>query len=212
MPVALSFATGEVPAGRCGMTWRVLALYSLLTIALLLALSLPFATDYVGVDNDDRMRLVVVRDLLAGQGWFDTTQYRLGLAGGTFMHWSRFIDLPIANLISFFSLFAGQRQAEALALAVWPSFLVVPVLFGAGLAGYRLGGTMAMHATLVLTVILILSLNRFQPGSIDHHNVQIALVAGIAAMLLSPPCGRATMPSPVCSPASPLPSARKRRR
>src|SRR5690606_8162882 len=29
-------------------------------------------------------------------------------------------------------------------------------------------------------------LNRFQPGSIDHHNVQIALVAGIAAMLLSP--------------------------
>lgn len=186
MPAALSFATAEASAGRFGMTWRVLALYSLLTIALLLALSLPFATDYVGVDNDDRMRLVVVRDLLAGQNWFDTTQYRLGLAGGTLMHWSRFIDLPIANLISFFSLFAGQRLAEALALAVWPLFLVVPVLFSAGLAGYRLGGTMAMHATLILTVILILSLNRFQPGSIDHHNVQIALIAGIAAMLLAP--------------------------
>ena len=186
MPAALSFATGEASAGRFGMTWRVLALYSLLTIALLLALSLPFATDYVGGDNDDRMRLVVVRDLLAGQSWFDTTQYRLGLAGGTPMHWSRFIDLPIANLISFFSLFAGQRLAEALALAVWPLFLVVPVLFSVGLAGYRLGGTMAMHATLILTVILILSLNRFQPGSIDHHNVQIALIAGIAAMLLAP--------------------------
>jgi hypothetical protein len=186
MPAALSFATRDASTGRFGMTWHVLALYSLLTIALLLALSLPFATDYVGVDNDDRMRLVVVRDLLAGQSWFDTTQYRLGLAGGTLMHWSRFIDLPIANLISFFSLFAGQRLAEALALAVWPLFLVVPVLFSTGLAGYRLGGTMAMHATLILAVILILSLNRFQPGSIDHHNVQIALIAGIAAMLLAP--------------------------
>ena len=186
MPAALSFATRDASTGRFGMTWRVLALYSLLTIALLLALSLPFAADYVGVDNDDRMRLVVVRDLLAGQSWFDTTQYRLGLAGGTLMHWSRFVDLPIANLISFFSLFAGQRQAEALALAVWPSFLVLPVLFSAGLAGYRLGGTMAMHTTLVLTVILIVSLNRFQPGSIDHHNVQVALIVGIAAMLLAP--------------------------
>ena len=171
---------------RGGMTWRVLAVYSLLTIALLLAVSLPFSSDYVGADNDDTMRLVVVRDLLAGQSWFDTTQYRLGLAGGTQMHWSRFIDLPIANLISFFSLFTGQQQAEALALAVWPCFLVIPVLFCAGLAGYRLGGTAAMHATLILTAVLLVSLNRFKPGAIDHHNVQIALVAGIAAMLLAP--------------------------
>ncbi|WP_439614821.1 hypothetical protein [Shinella sp.] len=186
MPAALPIAPQETFAPRTGMTWCVLAFYSAITIALLLALSLPFTTDYVGSDNDDAMRLVMVRDLLAGQGWFDTTQYRLGLAGGTPMHWSRFIDLPIANLISFFSLFAGQQQAEALALAVWPSILVVAVLFSAGVASYRLGGTMAMHATLILTSILILSLNRFQPGSIDHHNVQILLVTAITAMLLSP--------------------------
>ena len=187
MPATLAFATREAPAAPAGMSWRVLGFYCLATIALLLALSLPFATDYVGADNDDAMRLVMVRDLLSGQSWFDTTQYRLGLAGGTPMHWSRFIDLPIANLIGLFSLFTEQqKQAEALALTVWPALLVVPVLFGAGLAGYRLGGTIAMHATLVLTAILVVSLNRFQPGSIDHHNVQIALVAGIAAMLLSP--------------------------
>ncbi|MDX3977081.1 hypothetical protein [Shinella sp.] len=186
MPAALPIAAPETFAPRTGMTWRVLAFYSAITIALLLALSLPLATDYVGSDNDDAMRLVMVRDLLAGQGWFDTTQYRLGLSGGTPMHWSRFIDLPIANLISFFSLFAGPHQAEALALAVWPSILVVAVLFSAGVASYRLGGTMAMHATLILTGILILSLNRFQPGSIDHHNVQILLVTAITAMLLSP--------------------------
>jgi len=186
MPAALPLASSDAPARRQGLTPGVLALYSLVAIALVLAISLPFATDYVGADNDDAMRLVVVRDLLAGQSWFDTTQYRLGLDGGTLMHWSRFVDLPIANLISFFSLFADQRHAEAIALAVWPALLIVPVLAGMGTAAYRLGGTMAMHATLVLTAVFVVALNRFQPGSIDHHNVQLALIAGIAAMLLDP--------------------------
>lgn len=186
MPATLPLAQSEAPRRRDGMTLGVLALYSLVAIALLLAISLPFASDYVGSDNDDVMRLVVVRDLLAGQGWFDTTQYRLGLEGGTLMHWSRFIDLPIANLISFFSLFVDHRQAEVLALSAWPVLLVIPLLFGLGLAGYRLGGTVAMHMTLVLGTIFVVALNRFQPGAIDHHNVQMVLVACIAAMLLDP--------------------------
>lgn len=186
VPAALPLASSGIPSRREGLTLRVLTLYSLIAIALLLAISLPFATDYVGSDNDDTMRLVVVRDLMAGQSWFDTTQYRLGLEGGTLMHWSRFVDLPIANLISFFSLFAQERQAEAIALAIWPALMVVPVLAGMGLAAYRLGGTMAMHATLVLTSVFVVALNRFQPGSIDHHNIQLALIAGIAAMLLDP--------------------------
>lgn len=185
-PSALPLAAAAAPPRRQGMTAGVLALYAAIAIALLLAVSLPFATDYVGADNDDTMRLVMVRDLMAGQGWFDMTQYRLGLDGGTLMHWSRFIDLPIANLIGFFSLFVEQPRAEALALAVWPLMLVVPVLFFMGLAGYRLGGAAAMHATLILTTIFVVALNRFQPGSIDHHNVQLAIIAGIAAMLLDP--------------------------
>lgn len=185
-PSALPLASVATSPRRQGMTLGVLALYAIIAIVLLLAVSLPFATDYVGADNDDTMRLVMVRDLLAGQRWFDTTQYRLGLDGGTLMHWSRFIDLPIANLIGFFSLFVEHQHAEALALAVWPVMLVIPVLFGMGLAGYRLGGTAAMHATLVLTTIFVVALNRFQPGSIDHHNVQLAIVACIAAMLLDP--------------------------
>lgn len=185
-PSVLPLAAAEVEPRRQGMTAGVLALYAAVAIVLLLAVSLPFAADYVGADNDDTMRLVMVRDLMAGQGWFDMTQYRLGLDGGTLMHWSRFIDLPIANLIGFFSLFVEQPRAEALALAVWPLMLVVPVLFFMGLAGHRLGGTAAMHATLILTTIFVVALNRFQPGSIDHHNVQLAIVAGIAAMLLDP--------------------------
>ena len=181
LPAALPLAQARTSPQKEGLTLRVLAFYCLAAILLLLALKLPFATDYVGADNDDVMRLVMVRDLLSGQGWFDTTQYRLGLEGGTLMHWSRFIDLPIANLISFFSLFAGQRQAEAIALTIWPLLLTVPVLWGIGLAAFRLGGTIAMHVALLLTAIFVVSHNRFQPGSIDHHNVQLALIAGITA-------------------------------
>ena len=175
-----------VEVRRGGVPLKVLALYVALAVLLILLVTLPFATDYVGEDNDDAMRLVSVRDLLAGQGWFDTMQYRLGLAGGTLMHWSRLVDLPIANLIGLFSLVAPPQAAEALALAVWPLVLLVPLFAGMGLAGLRLGGRPAMHASLVLTLILVVSISRFQPGAIDHHNVQLALAALMTAMLLDP--------------------------
>ena len=48
------------------------------------------------LSTDDAMRLVEVRDLLAGQGWFDLTQYRLSPPGGVAMHWSRLVDVPLA--------------------------------------------------------------------------------------------------------------------
>lgn len=159
-------------------------IYFVIVVAVLLALNLPGSVDYVGADNDDTMRLIEVRDLLSGQGWFDLNQYRLGLAGGTLMHWSRLIDLPIATLILFFGTFLAPLKAEAAALLVWPVFLALPLLAAMGLAGWRIGGVQPMHAALGLTAILIVATNRFLPGAIDHHNVQLVLVATIAAMLV----------------------------
>ncbi|MDF1634214.1 hypothetical protein [Mycoplana sp. MJR14] len=163
---------------------RPVALYVAGTILYILSVWLIFGNDYVGRDNDDAMRLVEVRDLLAGQGWFDMMQYRLGLAGGTPMHWSRFVDLPIANLIDFFGLFLPKERAEAAALAAWPLMLIAPFLLGIGLAAFRLGGRSAMHAALVLAAIYVIAVGRFRPGAIDHHNVQLAIVALLTAMLL----------------------------
>jgi len=158
--------------------------YGLVTTAMLMLLNLPAASDYVGADNDDVMRLVQVRDLLAGQSWFDLTQYRLGLDGGTLMHWSRLIDLPIALLISLFSPILPQEQAEALALLVWPLLLTLPLLAAMAVAARRMGDDVAMHIALMLTSVFVVTSNRFLPGSIDHHNVQLVLVATIAAGLL----------------------------
>lgn len=162
----------------------------MLTFAVLTALTatMHFGNyiDYVGADNDDVMRLVQVRDLIGGQGWFDLTQRRLGLDGGTLMHWSRLIDLPIANLIMFFSLFMGPVLAEASALFVWPLLTVLPIFYALALGGDILGGKPGRLIGLALAFLFVLSVNRFQPGSIDHHNIQLALMATIAACLIYP--------------------------
>ncbi|MGO4619304.1 hypothetical protein AB4Z34_21215 [Ensifer sp. 2YAB10] len=164
------------------LRWMVFV-YGVPTVLFLVTRFLT-APDYVGRDNDDVMRLVQVRDLLTGQSWFDLTQVRLGLEGGTLMHWSRLIDLPIAALISVFRPFVGPVQAETLALGFWPISLAVPLLAAMGLAGRRAGGVDAMHFCLGLSVIFIITTNRFLGGAIDHHNVQLVLVAAMAAMLV----------------------------
>ena len=160
--------------------------YSVVTVGLILLMALPAAEDYVGRDNDDVMRLVQVRDLLAGQGWFDLMQYRLGLAGGTPMHWSRLVDLPITLLIRLFSLFLPALKAEAAALAIWPLLLVPLLLIPLGIAARRIGGSQMMHIALGLGSIFLLTCIRFAPGAIDHHNVQLVLAMWIAAMLADP--------------------------
>src|SRR4051812_30186269 len=60
-------------------------------------------------DTDDNMRMMQVRALLAGQGWYDLAQHRLA---GSNIHWSRLVDLPIAGLKLAFTPLFGGRIAE----------------------------------------------------------------------------------------------------
>ncbi|MBC2771412.1 hypothetical protein H6M51_00965 [Rhizobium sp. AQ_MP] len=177
-------------AQRPLLVWPLV--YGLVAMAVIALLNIPAMSDYVGTDNDDVMRLVQVRDLLAGQSWFDVTQYRLGLDGGTLMHWSRLIDLPIAFLIRLFAQILPMDQAEALALLVWPLFLVLPLMGAIAVAARRIGDEVTLHIALLLTAVFVITSNRFLPGSIDHHNVQLVLVATMAAGLLDPARGAAS--------------------
>jgi hypothetical protein len=164
-----------------------LCAYAIVTVAAILALHGAGGGDYVGPDNDDVMRLVEVRDFLAGQAWFDLTQYRLGLAGGTLMHWSRLVDLPIAGLIRLFLLLGDpQEKAEALALAIWPLSLAVLFMAAAGLGGRRLGGVATMHIAFGLAALSVFTSLKFHPGAIDHHNVQLVVMMCLAALMVGP--------------------------
>ncbi len=163
------------------------ALYWLVTAIAIAVISLPKAKDLIGPDNDDVMRLVEIRDWFGGQGWFDLMQYRLGLSGGTLMHWSRFIDAPIGGLIKLFSLFMPMEMAEGVAASVWPLLLIGPLLLAFGYAGRRMGAEAdrprVMHIALGLGALFAFTGMKFRPGALDHHNVQLVLAIGIAAFL-----------------------------
>ena len=132
-------------------------------------------------DPDSLMRLVQVRDLLAGQGWFDLIQHRLDPPAGASMHWSRLIDAPIAGLVILGDLFgAGERFA----LLAWPLLLLLAFMGGAVAIATALGGGAAAVPTLLLALVFFDPLLSFLPGDLDHHNAQLAiLLASVAAVL-----------------------------
>ena len=127
-------------------------------------------------DNDATLRLVEVRDLLSGQGWFDLNQYRMGLPGGFEMHWSRLIDAPIAALILFGQIIGlSQAGAESFALFLWPALLSFVALYASLRIAFALGGLAAAIFTIIIAVPGFQLLNQFANGQIDHHNAQVAL-------------------------------------
>ena len=65
-------------------------------------------------DPDDELRLQQVRDLIAGQGWFDLHQYRVDASdGGVLRHWSRLVDAPIAGLVLALRPAAWDRRRRS---------------------------------------------------------------------------------------------------
>lgn len=125
-------------------------------------------------DTDDAMRLTVVRDLLAGQAWYDPVQHRLNTPFGAEMHWSRLVDLPIAGLILVLRLVAGT-MADTIAVYVWPLILLFLLLVMSVLITLRLVGRDGLLAALFLPAFSLATLAEFAPGRIDHHSVQILL-------------------------------------
>lgn len=161
---------------RRGLDWRLLALVWGLTAATFIA-----RTHYYGAgtpllgDTDDAMRMVVVRDFLAGQGWYDNIQHRLDAPYGAELHWSRLADLPLAGLILLFRPFAGGF-AETLAVWVLPLIYLLGLLWLSGGVALQLAGRSAVLPALILPALSMTVLHEFVPGRVDHHSGQILLL------------------------------------
>jgi hypothetical protein len=138
----------------------------------------------LALDSDDALRMVQVRDLLAGQSWFDLTQYRMTPPHSVAMHWSRLIDAPLAGMILLFRPFSGQPLAEALAVTIWPTLLLLPTWLALGRIARCLADREAAVIALLLAIGCIYLFGFFRPGEIDHHNAHLALVAVGLALLL----------------------------
>ncbi len=136
------------------------------------------------VDTDDATRLVVVRDLMGGQNWFDHVEHRLDTPFGAQIHWSRLIDLPLCWLISFFGILM-PGQGERLTLFVWPLIWLLPALALTVQLTRRLVGPDNALVALVLAGLSLPIFSEFEPGRIDHHNVQAVLVLWLANATLA---------------------------
>lgn len=129
-------------------------------------------------DTDDAMRLTMVRDLLAGQNWYDPVQHRLNTPFGAEIHWSRLIDLPIAGLILILRPFAGT-MADIIAVYLWPLILLFCLLAMSTLVTTKLVGREGLLPALVLPALSLATLTEFAPDRIDHHSLQILLTLAL---------------------------------
>jgi len=135
------------------------------------------------MSTDDAMRLVEMRDLIGGQGWFDLFQHRMDPPGGLSMHWSRLIDAPLAGLILLLKPLLGMHGAEAVTLFLWPALLfAIAIALIAAIARQLAGSNKAMIAAALLGVLCLPALVHFRPGAIDHHNAQIDLLLALVLM------------------------------
>jgi hypothetical protein len=166
-------AAPDMPAGlaRWGM-----ALVWLLTAAVLIYVDRDRIAQLSFQDPDDALRFVEVRDWMAGQSWFDTSQYRSWPPAGAPMHWSRLVDIPIAGMIHLAGLFAAPPLAERIALVVVPLLTLLLLFAVVHALTRRVTGRGDM--ALVAAVMLALSLGvlvQFHPLRIDHHGWHITL-------------------------------------
>jgi len=137
-------------------------------------------------DTDDNMRIMQVRALLHGQGWYDLRNYRLNPPFGANIHWSRLVDLPIAGLILGLRPLLGGPAAERWAVAIAPLLPYLLLLFSLAVTSRRLLGPTA-YPLAFLTLFFAGSTNgMFMPERIDHHGWQLALLALSISALTDP--------------------------
>src|SRR5690242_15110014 len=128
-------------------------------------------------DTDDNMRMMQVRGLLHGQGWFDLRQYRLDPPFGANIHWSRLVDLPIAGLILLLRPLIGGANAEQVAAALAPMLPMGLAILAIALIARRIIAPKALLIGLLFLACAHATIGMWVPMRIDHHGWQLAFLA-----------------------------------
>lgn len=128
-------------------------------------------------DPDDQMRILQVRDWVAGQSWWDITQYRMNAPAGGDMHWSRLVDLPLAFFIMLLTPVVGQAIAEQVSASIVPLLTLGVALWFYALGACRLFGAAVAVAATALVITIVPFTTQMLPMRIDHHGWQIVCFA-----------------------------------
>lgn len=136
-------------------------------------------------EPDNAMRLVRIRDMLAGQGWFDSVQHRLSPPAGVPMHWAQWIDGLLAAPVFLLTPLIGQHAAEVVLAFAWPLgllalFMMIVVRVCGELGALEGLRREAEWAGAIIAALAFPTIDKFAPGSFDHHNV--VLILGMLAI------------------------------
>lgn len=134
-------------------------------------------------DPDDILRRLEVRDLIAGQSWWDVDQHRLSSG---MMHWSRLVDLPLAAVVLLMRPMLGELTSERVAMVVVPFLTLGVVLALAALLTRRLLDDEHARMSLLMAPLSVPLIYQLRPMRIDHHGWQIACVMAALLAFLSP--------------------------
>lgn len=130
------------------------------------------------LDTDDAMRMVVVRDFLHGQGWYDLIQHRLNTPYGAEIHWSRLVDVPIAAILFLAQLVTNPDMTIVVTGWAWPLILLFVLLWLSARLTKELVGSEGLLPALVLPILNPAVMGEFSAGRVDHHSVIILLTLG----------------------------------
>lgn len=163
---------------------RYLLLVWLAFSALILFVARDVVANWKVGDPDDQLRIVQTRDWLAGQSWFDVSQYRMNVPEGAPMHWSRLVDIPLGIVMLITKPMFGQAVSEQIAGASVPLLTFGFVLFLVAEICRRLSDNISgiFAAGLVATSIPVIT--QLRPMRVDHHGWQMVLFLISVLMLL----------------------------
>jgi hypothetical protein len=137
-------------------------------------------------DTDDNLRIMQVRALLDGQGWYDLRQYRLNPPFGADIHWTRLVDLPIAALKLLLTPMVGGRAAEMWAAALAPMLPMLAAMAALAMVTRRLVDGKAFAIAIALVACAGSARGMWTPLRLDHHGWQLALLALVLVALTDP--------------------------
>ncbi|WP_421851197.1 hypothetical protein [Novosphingobium sp.] len=153
---------------------RVLVTWAMLAVTMILVNFKLIAMMRFG-DPDDALRLLQVRDLLAGQSWFDVHQYRVAAPEGVPMHWSRLVDIPIAGMILLLRPLLGTASAELVTAVLVPLLTLLCAMALLGRLAARWFNDEVVSLSGLMFGLSPPVLCQFTPLRIDHHGWQIVL-------------------------------------
>ena len=168
---------GRVEFGVVAALWAAfVCAYVTINLKSIATLSVP------GVD--DILRLQQVRDFLAGQDWFDHLQHRINPPEGGMLHWTRFVDVPYAALITLLRPFVGETNAEIAAGVIVPMLVMGLIMMLAASIASKLVGRKWALLTAVSVPMAGLIYPQIMPLRFDHHGWQIVCAMVVLWVLM----------------------------